>query len=133
MPEEYVRTGASMNFVDLGEVDDRVEAPADVLLGEAEDDAVDVDILAAGELRMESRAELDEGGDAALRDDAPGVGLVDAGDDPDQRALAGAVPAQEAQGGAGGTARLTLVSASTRSGGRASPEKRWVSAVFRVV
>ena len=50
---------------------------------------------------MESGAELDEGGDAALRDDAPRVGLVDAGDDPDQRALAGAVPAQDAQRGAG--------------------------------
>ena len=89
---------------------------------------------------MESGAELDEGGDAALRDDAPRVGLVDAGGD-DVPCLGVYGRRITKAGGANPellmrvrwTARLTLVSASTRSGGRASRDKRWVSAVFKVV
>ena len=50
----------------LGEVDDLVEALLDLALGEAEHDAVDEDVLAAGDLRMKAGAELDQRRDAAV-------------------------------------------------------------------
>ena len=50
----------------LGELDDLVEAPRDLALGEPEHDAVDEDVLAPGDLRMESGAELDQRRDAPV-------------------------------------------------------------------
>ena len=44
----------------LRELDDLVEAPLDLALRQAEHDAVDEDVLAAGDLRVEAGAELDE-------------------------------------------------------------------------
>ena len=61
----------------LREVDDLVEAILDLALREPEHDAVDEDVLAAGDLRMKSGAELDQRGDAAVDLHAcPHVGLV---------------------------------------------------------
>ena len=59
-----------MNSLQLGEVDDLVEALLDLALGQAEHDAVDEDVLAAGDLGMEAGAELDQRGDAAVDRDA---------------------------------------------------------------
>ena len=42
-------------LLELGELDDLVEAARDLLLRQAEHDAVDEDVLAAGDLRDESR------------------------------------------------------------------------------
>ena len=52
-------------LLQLGELDDLVEAARDLLLRQPEHDAVDEDVLAAGDLGVEAGAELDEGGDAA--------------------------------------------------------------------
>ena len=98
MPGGVGAHGAVDELLEPGELDDLVEAATDLLLGEPEDDAVDVDVLASAELGMEPGAQLDEGGHAALRRDATDVGPVDPGDDPDQRALAGPVPADDPQG-----------------------------------
>ena len=63
--------------LELGELDDLVEAPRDFLLRQPEHDAVDEDVLAAGDLGMEAGAELDQRGDAAVdRRRVPVVGLV---------------------------------------------------------
>ena len=51
--------------LELGELDDLVEPLGDLALGQAEHDAVDEDVLAAGDLRVEAGAELDEGRNAA--------------------------------------------------------------------
>ena len=49
----------------------------DLALGQAEHDAVDEDVLAAGDLRMEAGAELDQRGDPAVAPcTVPVVGLV---------------------------------------------------------
>ena len=53
----------------LGELDDLVEAALDLPLGEAEHDAVDEDVLAAGDLGVEAGAELDQRRDAAVDGD----------------------------------------------------------------
>ncbi len=45
----------------FGKFDDFVEAAFDVPLRQAEHDAVDEDVLAAGNLWMEARAQLDQG------------------------------------------------------------------------
>ena len=84
----------------LGELDDLVEAAADVLLGEAQHDAVDENVLAAGNLRMEAGAQLDQRRDAAVDLDAALGGTRDAGHALEQRALAGSVAADHAVGAA---------------------------------
>ena len=55
-----------MNSSQLGELDDLVEAPRDLPLRQAEHDAVDEDVLAAGDLGMEAGAELDQRRDPAV-------------------------------------------------------------------
>ena len=80
MPDEYVFTGASMNSSQLGELDDLVEAPRDLALRKPEHDAVDEDVLAAGNLGMESGAELDERGDPPVDRHGARRRLGDAGD-----------------------------------------------------
>ena len=59
--------------------------------------AVEVDILAAAKFRVETRAELQQGGDAPARHHAALRGLQDAGDDLQQRTLAGTVRAYQRQ------------------------------------
>src|SRR5206468_130439 len=63
---------------------------------DAHDFAVDEDVLAAGEFRVETCAELKQGGDAAARDDASGGGAKDPADHLEQRALAASVGPDEA-------------------------------------
>ena len=64
-------------LLQLGELDDLVEALLNLALRQAEHDAVDEDVLAAGDLRMEPGAELDERRDpAAAPRRCPLVGFV---------------------------------------------------------
>ena len=66
--------------------------------------AVQLDVLAPGEVGMEPRAELEQRADPAGGRD-PSLGrLDDPGDQPEQRRLAGAVPPDEPHGLAGGDA-----------------------------
>ena len=83
---------------DLGEVDDLVEDGVDLGGGEAEDRAVQVDVLAAGEVGVEAGAELEQGGDAAPGADRAARRAHRAGDALEQRRLAAAVVAEEADG-----------------------------------
>ena len=82
--------------LDLGERDDLVEPAADLRAPHAEDGAVEEDVLAPGELGMEAGPDLEQ------RAHAPGdVGptrrrLGDPREDLQQRALAGAVVADQA-------------------------------------
>lgn len=52
----------------LGEVDDLLEVSVDELLGVAEESAVEVDVLARGELEVKTCAEPDERSDVATDD-----------------------------------------------------------------
>ena len=60
----------------------------DLGAGEAVERGVQEDVLAAGEVGAEAGAELEQRGDAAVDADGAGVGLEDAGDELQQRALA---------------------------------------------
>ena len=51
--------------IDFGEGDDRVQIAVDVALAEAEDRAVQIDVLAAGQLGMEAGAHFQQAGDRA--------------------------------------------------------------------
>ena len=62
----------------------------------AEDGAVEVDVLAAGELGVEAGADFEQAADAAAEVDAAGGRLGDAAEDFEQRDLAGAVAADDA-------------------------------------
>ena len=81
-PETHVHPGRVRlhrrvdEFLELGELDDLVEAARDLLLGQAEHDPVDEDVLAAGDLGVKAGAELDERRDAAVDLDRPVVGFV---------------------------------------------------------
>src|SRR5262245_3445826 len=65
------------------------------------DRAVQEDVLTAGEVLVEPRAELEQRADAPADVHRPGRRLDDSGDQPQQRRLAGAVAADEADGTAG--------------------------------
>ena len=51
--------------LELGERDDLVEAPSDVAAGQAEQRAVQEDVLAAGQLGVDPGADLDQRADPA--------------------------------------------------------------------
>ena len=79
------------------ELDDRVELAARSHRGVIpEDRAVEVDVLAAGEVGMKAGADLDQGrADGRPTTRVPGVGTQDATQLLEQRALAGAVVADD--------------------------------------
>jgi hypothetical protein len=74
-----------------GEIDDLVELRVGFLLAHAEDRAAQVDVLAAGQLLVESRPHLQEAGHPSVQHGPPPGGLGYPGQDLQQRALAGAV------------------------------------------
>jgi hypothetical protein len=82
---------------DAGDLDDAVEALVDLAAREAEHDAVDVDVLAAGDLRMKAGAQFDQRGDASVDRHLSGCRFEDAGDDFQQRRFSGAVASDHAE------------------------------------
>jgi hypothetical protein len=78
---------------DPREVDDGVELPVDLPLGQAQDRSVQVDVLPAGQVRVEPGAQLQKRGDASPDVDLPPVGREDAADDLQEGGLARAVGA----------------------------------------
>ena len=89
--------GALDELADLREGLDGGHGAVDFGAAESHDLAVEVDVLAAGEFGVESGAEFEQGGDAPAGDDASRGGLENAADDLEQRALAAAVGADEAE------------------------------------
>ena len=89
--------GRIHKLLDLGKVDDLVELAVDLGLLHAEDGAVEIDVLAPGELGMEAGADLQQAADAALDLDLAAGGGGDARQDFEQGALAGAVAADDAK------------------------------------
>ena len=69
MPDEYVLDRLVDEVRELGEFDDLVEAALDLALRQAQHDAVDEDVLAAGNLRMKPGAKLDQRGNPAAHVD----------------------------------------------------------------
>ena len=64
---------------------------------QAQDLAVQVDVLAAGEFGVEAGAQFQQGGDASARHHASGGGLQNPADDLQQGALAAAVGPDQAE------------------------------------
>ena len=85
-----------MNRSDLGEGDDLVELARDLAALHSEDGAVQKDVLAAAQLGMEARADLEQRADQASDRDVAVRGRGDARQHFQQRALAGAIPADDA-------------------------------------
>ena len=105
----------------LREGDDLVHVPPDVLALEAEDGAVQVDVLAARELRVEAGAELEQRADAALDGNGAGGRLDDPRDEPEQRRLPGAVAADQPDRLAGRDARRDVAQRPDVRPTRATP------------
>src|SRR5215211_5602581 len=75
----------------LGERDDLVYPLADVATAEAVDGAVEVDVLAAGEVGVKARADTEERADVARDRNGAARRAEDAGDQPQESRLAGPV------------------------------------------
>ena len=84
-------------FLQLGELDDRVLAAAHLARGQPHHHPVEDDVFARREVDVEADSELDEGGQTSCYPDRAGVGPVDARQQLQQGALAGAVAADDAE------------------------------------
>ena len=85
-------------LADVGKGFDIGKAPGDFLSVDAQDGAIEIDVLASGELGVEARAQLQQRGHAATNVDLASGGRERAAQDLQQRALAGAVTADDADG-----------------------------------
>ena len=83
--------------LDAGELDDLVEAPLDLAALHAEDRAVQVDVLTAGELLVETGADLEQAADATANLGPACRRRSDPGEDLQQRRLSCAVAADDAE------------------------------------
>src|SRR5262245_43552798 len=84
-------------FVELGKPHDVVEAIGNLATTEAQHQAVDVHVLATGDLRMKSRAQLDERRHATLDTNVPGRWFAYPRNQLEHRALAGSVTPNDAK------------------------------------
>src|SRR5574340_1850086 len=83
------------SLLELGELDDLVEAARHLALRQPEHDPVDEHVLAAGNLGVKAGAQLDQRRDPARHRQRPAARLGDAGDELEHRALARAVSADD--------------------------------------
>ena len=96
-PEAHIHAGRVVldrgvhEVAEAGELDDRVVVALHLAQPKAEQRAVELDVLAAGVLGLEARAELQERGDPPGDLDLAAVGSEDAGQHLEQGALARAV------------------------------------------
>ena len=95
-------------LLELGEGDDLVETAFEVVLRHAEERAVEEDVLAAGEILLETRAQLEEGRDPLDPRDRARGGREDARDALQQRRLPRPVVAEEPDGRALGDVELDV-------------------------
>src|SRR5262249_31354579 len=82
-------------LLELGEGDDLVEFAVDLGLPHAEDDAVEIDVLAAGELGVESGADLQERGEPAAEPGGTRGRFDDPAEDLQEGGLAGPLAADD--------------------------------------
>jgi hypothetical protein len=85
-------------FADFGEVLDILVALVDLPGAEAQDGSVQIDVVVAGEFGIESGAEFQQGRNAPVDRERTAGRLQNAGHHLQQRALAGAVFADDAEG-----------------------------------
>ena len=85
-------------LANVGKSFDVGKAPGDFLSADAQDGAIEIDVLASGELGVEARAQLQQCSHATSDVDLTGSGRERAAQDLQQRALAGAVAADDTDG-----------------------------------
>ena len=85
-------------LANVGEGFDVGKAPGDFLSADAQDGAIEIDVLTSGELGVEARAQLQQRGHATTDGDLASSGRERAAQDLQQRALAGAVAADDTDG-----------------------------------
>lgn len=88
--------GGIEKLLDLGEGDDLVELGFDLVALHPEDGTVQKNVLAPGQLGVETGADFEQAGDAAFDRHAAFGGLSDAAEDFQQGAFPGSVPANDA-------------------------------------
>ena len=109
---------------DPGELDDLVEAAADVVSRQPEDPAVEHHVLAAGQLRVHAGADLDQGTDPAPDPDPPLGRERDPRHELQRGGLAGAVVADDRERLALGDLERQVVDGGDHVARRASADDR---------
>ncbi len=84
-------------FADAGKLFNGGIAAVDLALRKSEDGGVEIDVVPAGEFGIETRPQLEEGGDASIDGDGSGRRLENAGHELESGAFAGAVLADNAE------------------------------------
>ncbi len=97
MPDEYVLIGASMNSPMSAKSTMPGQSLLHVPMRDAEERAGEPDVVAARQVGVEARAERQQARDVADDVDRALVRLDDPGEDLEQRALAGAVRADDGE------------------------------------
>ena len=123
MPELYALTGTSMNSPSSENSTIAVDPLLDVLAREPVERAVQPDVLAAGEVLAEARAELEQRHDAAAALGPPRVERHDPREAAQERRLPGAVAAHHPDRFAGRDVQVEVaqrVDAARRAAGRAT-------------
>src|SRR5207302_8193431 len=82
-------------LINLGEGDDLVKFLSDLAAAHPQDRAVEIDVLSSGQFGVKSGADLQQAADAAANLHFAATGLGDSRQDFQQRALAGAVSADD--------------------------------------
>ena len=99
-PHIHTRTVALNRCVqelfDLGKGDDFVELAFDLSPAHAQDGAIQEDVFAPGQFRVEAGADLQQAGHAAFDLNPPGGGRGDAAQQLEQRRFPGPIPANDA-------------------------------------
>src|SRR5262245_17377583 len=83
--------------LELGERENLVEPLVELALRQPGEGAVDEDVVAGVELEVEADPQFDEGRQQSVDTDASGVGHVDSGKDPQERALPASVGADDTE------------------------------------
>ncbi len=117
----------------LGEGDDLLQVPVDVLALEPVDGRVQVDVLDPGELGVEAGADLDQRADPPADGERAGRGREDPGEQLQQRRLARAVRADDPEGLAGRDVEVDVTQRPELARARqlAPEERRLQRAVLR--
>ena len=97
-PAGVALDGGVDELLHTGEVDNFVEFLLHLVLAHAEDGAVEVDVLAPGQLGVEAGADLQQAADAAFDLDHAAGGGGHPGEDLEQGAFAGTVAPDDPQG-----------------------------------
>src|SRR5205085_430975 len=96
-PATVVLDRSVQELLDLREIDDRIKLATHLVAPHAQDGAVEIDVVPAGQFRMEPSAHLQQATDSTAQHGSARRGFGDAGKNLKQRAFASAIATNDSQ------------------------------------